>query len=199
MKLPVEFYREAADTVTYGRIMATGAVLGSLVTAPKNDQHSWGRSMAYSVTGMADGLDGRIVRLHPNGPTAHGATLDEQSDKVASYATEATLAIKHQDPFAAVSVAVDLVRDSFVHRKRNQLRAAGLDAKSRPLGKTKTFWKFATNSLAFSPLAEKHPNLIRGMRIGGMLLSVVSGFDIMRSANCAISQQDFLVQKSKTK
>lgn len=193
--LPVEVYRKAADAITYGRVMATGAILGGLATAPEEDQYSWGRAAAYAATGIADGADGRVVRMHPNGPTPDGAIKDEKSDKAASYATELTLALKHVDLYAGISVAVDLVRDNVVRHKREQLRTADLDAKARPLGKYKTAWKFLTNSFALSPLAEKYPKALQTMRVGGMILTVVSGVDFVLSANRTLSEYDFSVHQ----
>lgn len=198
MELPVEVYRKAGEIVTLSRVAITGAIVGDLAVASEEESYSWKRFYAAGFVAILDKIDGWLVRLHPNGPTPEGAQLDEESDKVITGVTEATLAIKHNDSFAATSVVIDLMRDSIVRKKRDELRERGLDAKARKLGKYKTGWKNITNTFALSPIAEKHPKIIKAMRVGEMALTLASGIDIIRSANHAISEQDFLEQKAKT-
>ncbi|HSX44798.1 MAG TPA: CDP-alcohol phosphatidyltransferase family protein [Candidatus Saccharimonadales bacterium] len=189
-------YRELADAVTYGRVLANGGVIGSLITAPPNDEYSWGRAWSYGAACTGDVVDGWLARRDSRGTNDHGAMLDQTMDKVASYATEGTIAIKHRDPVAGVSVAVDLMRDRIVNGKRREIIAVNklldeqgkpeIALKARKLGKIKTLAKSVTNGFAMSPLGEKYPNTIRLMRVGCMALTVASGVDFVKKADQAL-------------
>jgi len=199
MKLPVEVYRKSAETVTYARVAMAGAIVGNLAVSSDVETHSWYRALGFAGVAMADKVDGWIARRQPDGPTAKGAKLDIESDEVITYSTESILAIKDSDPVTAISAFVNRFRDYLVGKKRDELREKKLDAKARDLGKYKTGWINFTTFLQLSPIGEKHPKIIRAMRIGEMALTIASGFDILRSANCSLSDYEFQQQKSKTK
>jgi phosphatidylglycerophosphate synthase len=196
-------YREAADVVSYAKAMGNGGVVGSLITAPPEDEYSWGRAITYSVVSLGDALDGWIARKDPRGTNEKGAMLDQNLDKITSYASESAIALKHSDPVAGASVLLDIVRDRLVNRKRHQiiqlnqdLKAAGrpiIEVKARKLGKAKTVGKSVTNAIALSPIGERHPNIVRAMRVGCMALTVVSGVDFITKANQAIETTDVTV------
>jgi phosphatidylglycerophosphate synthase len=186
--VPVEAVRQVANWTTYGRIGLNGAVLGNLANAQADETYTLGRAIAYSVVALADGIDGSIVRLHSAGPTPEGAALDQEGDKAADYATDITLALKHRDPWPLLNLAVNVPRDYIVNGTRARLREAGLDAKAQKLGKYKTALKGITNTLAFSPVAEKAPIAIRGLRVGSAIMSIVSGVSFVRDANRQLSE-----------
>lgn len=199
-------YRTAADAITEARYLANGAIVGSLLTAPPEDQRSWGRATAYAITSLADGLDGWIARKDPNGTSTEGAKFDHETDKKASYLTLSSIAFINREPLAAVELAVDLVRDRIVGKKRADIElinqdpqiiselAKPIETKARGLGKIKTAWKDLTNTAALSPFGEKYPNAIKIARLGGIVLSVASGVDFIRQANSDI---DAAMEKQK--
>lgn len=189
MNIKPEHYRQAANAVTYGRLIGTSIVVGDIISAEKTHRRSYKRAGLFTFFALLDGLDGLIARRSGE-PTPAGAQLDQEVDKVCTGATKTALAVAHKSPTPAVSLIIDVPRDYLVNQKRQELRDKGLQAGARPLGKLKTGINFATLIADLTPLGEKYPRARQAMYLGGMALTVVSGVEFMQAANVALEHHE---------
>lgn len=182
MNLKPKLYRGAATAVTYGRLAGTGIVVGDMLAAKPEARRSYKRATSFALLSLLDGVDGWLARKSGQ-TTPGGAKLDQEADKAILYATEGGMALATRSPLPLINVAVCGLRDNFVNKKRSELREQGLDAKARRLGKIKTTVQFAAVAADASPLGEKFPRTVQGLRLVGTALSVASGIEFIKAAN----------------
>ena len=183
MELKADDCQRAANAVTFGRLVLLGGVLDRVLVSSKDSTGSWGQTGAYMLVSAGDAFDGYLSRMHPDGPTPEGAQLDQEADKVASYATKFALFCNNRINATLFSALIDIPRDYAVNRKRAELRENNLDAKARKFGKIKTAAEILTNSFEISPLGKKYRRTLTAMRVGSTALSIFSGLEFIKASN----------------
>lgn len=164
--------RTPANLVTIGRFALTLPLL-AVVSA---DGPSWRAAVGWVLLGSTDGLDGWLARR--DGTTRSGAFLDPLADKFLAIGGLSALAAQRIFPWAPVVLIG--AREVLVSAYRTLAGRRGVSLPARGLGKLKTLSQLLAVGVALCPLTASTPGLALTVLWIAVVLTLVSGFDILR-------------------
>lgn len=166
-----------ANFVTVARILVT---LPTLLLM-RRDGSTWLTVGLWFVVTTTDSLDGWIARR--DGATRSGAFLDPIADKLIVLGGLGVLAARGDVWWWPVAVIA--VRELGVSAYRSWAGRRGVSMPARRLGKYKAFLQYASVGFVLLPWTAGAVGLQQGVLIAAVMLTVVSGIDIVVSAERA--------------
>jgi CDP-diacylglycerol--glycerol-3-phosphate 3-phosphatidyltransferase len=145
------------------------------------DAVSWRATVGWIILACTDGLDGWLARR--DGTTRSGAFLDPLADKFLAIGGLSALAAKGVFPWVAVGLVA--VREVGVSAYRTAAGRRGICLPARQLGKMKTVFQLVAVGVALCPSTAEPAGLSLSILWVAVVLTVVSGLDIVLSAQRA--------------
>ncbi len=142
---------------------------------------SWRATVGWVILACTDGLDGWLARR--DGTTRSGAFLDPLADKFLAIGGLSALAAKAIFPWVAVGLIA--VREVGVSAYRTAAGRRGVSLPARQLGKMKTVFQLVAVGVALCPSTAEPAGLALSILWVAVALTVVSGLDIVVSAQRA--------------
>jgi CDP-diacylglycerol--glycerol-3-phosphate 3-phosphatidyltransferase len=142
---------------------------------------SWRATVGWVILACTDGLDGWLARR--DGTTRSGAFLDPLADKFLAIGGLSALAAKQIFPWVAVGLIA--VREVGVSAYRTAAGRRGVSLPARQLGKMKTVFQLVAVAVALCPSTADLPGLSLSILWVAVVLTVVSGLDIVMAAQRA--------------
>lgn len=170
----VDFYRIAADAMPFARAGMGLWVSHQLAHEKQNPSNrTWTDAARLGTALTSDVADGWLARRSLGGPDKLGGWIDQLvGDKITMLALMRQLNKNGELPNYVYEAT--LARDLGMTALRAAINGNGSSTDARDWGKYK-FWLQATGAVAsFSPLAESHPDIHRGLFAGSAVLAGAS-------------------------
>ncbi len=181
--------RELADAFTDIRYLGGCILAADIIEARRSRFRSWKLASFAGAVLLTDKVDGWLARKS-NIPSPKYASFDQDADRSVYRDVMYALGTTTLDARYFAYAGLTDVRNSRVKQKREQLRDRNLDASSKFLGKIKTCLQDVGMVADLSPIGEVFPSVVHVIHTAAVVLTGVSGVEIVVSANQQLAHYD---------